>query len=73
MKKAFLIILLVLILLIVSGCNNGVRINQNSVYIDNVILSIRHGYKLAEDAYSIVETAEGYDIVIHAVREEAAP
>ena len=72
MKKAIMILLLVALLTMLSSCSSTgrVRITQNSVWIDNMILTIRHGYRLAEDAYSIEETAEGYDIVIHAVQEK---
>ena len=72
MKKAAVFLLLAGILMTLAGCSGTerVRITQNSVWIDNMILTIRHGYRLAEDAYSIEETAEGYDIVIHAVQEK---
>lgn len=72
MKKAIMILLLVALLTMLSSCSSTgrVRISQNSVWIDNMILTIRHGYRLAEDAYSIEETADGYDIVIHAVQEK---
>jgi len=72
MKKILIVLLLAGILMAVAGCSGTqrVRITQNSVWIDNMILTIRHGYRLAEDAYSIEETADGYDIVIHAVQEK---
>ena len=72
MKKLLIGLLLVGILIVLAGCSGTerVRITQNSVWIDNMILTIRHGYRLAEDAYSIEETADGYDIVIHAVQEK---
>ena len=73
MKKAIIVLLLVVLLTMLSSCSNTgrVRISQNSVWIDNLVLSIRHGYKIAEDAYSITETDNGYDIIIHAVKEGA--
>ena len=72
MKKLLIGLLLAGILMMLAGCSGTerVRIAQNSVWIDNMILTIRHGYRLAEDVYSIEETAEGYDIVIHAVQEK---
>ena len=75
MKKILIGLLLAGILMALAGCSRTqrVRITQNSVWIDNMILTIRHGYKLAEDAYSIRETAEGYDIVVHAVQERTDP
>ena len=64
--------MLVGILMTLAGCSGTerVRITQNSVWIDNLVLSIRNGYKIAEDAYSITETDNGYDIIIHAVKED---
>lgn len=72
MKKAIMILLLVALLTMLSSCSSTgrVRISQNSVWIDNLVLSIRHGYKLSEDVYSIEETETGYNIIIHAVKEE---
>jgi hypothetical protein len=71
MKKAIIVLLLAVLLLMLTACSDTgrVRIAQNSVWIDNLVLSIRHGYKIAEDAYSIAETDNGYDIIIHAVKE----
>ena len=72
MKKAIIVLLLVVLLLTLTACSSTgrVRITQNSVWIDNLVLSIRHGYKIAEDAYSITETDNGYNIIIHAVKED---
>ncbi len=73
MKKAIIILLLAVLLLTLTACSNTgrVRISQNNVWIDNLVLSIRQGYKLSEDVYSIEETETGYNIIIHAVKEEA--
>lgn len=73
MKKAIIVLLLAALLLTLTACSSTgrVRITQNSVRIDNLVLSIRHGYKLSEDVYSIEETETGYNIIIHAVKEEA--
>lgn len=70
MKKAIIVLLLAALLLMLTACSDTgrVRISQNSVWIDNLVLAIRHGYKIAEDAYSIAETDSGYDIIIHAVK-----
>lgn len=72
MKKAIIVLLLAVLLLTLTACSDTgrVRISQNSVWIDNLVLSIRQGYKIAEDAYSIAETDNGYDIIIHAVKED---
>lgn len=73
MKKAIIVLLLAVLLTMLSSCSSTgrVRIAQNSVWIDNIVLAIRHGYKLSEDVYSIEETETGYNIIIHAVKEEA--
>ena len=73
MKKTIMILLLVVLLVTLTACSDTgrVRITQNSVWIDNLVLAIRHGYKIAEDAYSIAETDNGYDIIIHAVKGDA--
>lgn len=72
MKKTIMILILAVLLVTLTSCSDTgrVRISQNSVWIDNLVLSIRHGYKIAEDAYSIAETDNGYDIIIHAVKED---
>jgi len=72
MKKTIIVLLLVAVLFMLTACSDTgrVRISQNSVWIDNLVLSIRHGYQLSEDVYSIEETETGYNIVIHAVKEE---
>lgn len=64
-------LLLAGILMTLAGCsgNERVRIAQNSIWIDNIVLAIRNGYRLAEDVYRIRETEAGYDIVIHAVAD----
>lgn len=73
MKKAAVFLLLAGILMTLAGCSGTqrVRIMRNS--LDNIVLTIRPGYRLAEDVYSIQETAEGYDIVVHAVQERTDP
>ena len=72
MKKMLIVLLLAGILMMLAGCsgNERVRITQNSLWIDNMVLTIRPGYKLAEDAYDVADTDDGYDIIIHAVKEE---
>lgn len=72
MKKTIIVLLLAGILMTLAGCSGTerVRIAQNSLWIDNMVLTIRPGYKLAEDAYDVAETDDGYDIIIHAVKEE---
>lgn len=71
MKKFMFAVVLAGILMMLAGCsgNERVRIAQNSIWIDNMVLAIRNGYRLAEDVYSIRETEAGYDIVIHAVAD----
>lgn len=72
MKKILIGLLLAGILMTLAGCSGTarVRIMRNSLLIDNIVLTIRPGYTLAEDAYDVAETDDGYDIIIHAVKEE---
>lgn len=72
MKKLLIVLLLVGLLMTLAGCSGTqrVRIMRNSLLIDNIVLTIRHGYRLAEDAYDVTETDDGYDIIIHAVKED---
>ena len=67
MKKVWLALILAAVLMILAGCSNSerVRIKNNYVVVDNIILAIRHGYHLAEDVYSVADTPQGYDIIIH--------
>jgi len=62
-----LCVFLIALLMVLSGCESSqrVKINNSSVTVDNLILSIRNGYNLSENVYDIEETAEGYDIIIH--------
>lgn len=68
MKKIIIFALLASLLLL-TGCEeNRVRISRTSAYVENIVLPLRHGYQFAEDVYSVTETDNGYDIVIHAER-----
>lgn len=70
MKKIIILALLASLLLL-TGCNsNRVRISRNSVTVENIVLPLRHGYQFAEDVYTVQDTDQGYDIIIHAIRED---
>ena len=70
MKKIIIIVLLASLLLL-TGCEGSrVRISRTSAYVENIVLPLRHGYQFAEDVYSVSETDQGYDIIIHAIRED---
>lgn len=69
MKK--IIIVLLASLLLLTGCSgNRVRISRHSVTVENIVLPLRYGYKFAEDVYTVQDTDQGYDIIIHAVKED---
>ena len=73
-RKIAIIALLALLVLLLAGCAKTdkwprVRIERGQFRDDKVSLPLRDGYIFAEQMYSIQETDKGYDIIIHAVRE----
>ena len=75
MKKGILIGVLAAALLLLSGCGDfskvpRIEILRNSWRYDNIIIALRDNYKLAEDVYTIVNTENGYDIIIHCERTD---
>lgn len=68
-KRSVIIALLILALAVLVGCDSkSVRINSSSLYVENIVLPLRHGYEYAEDCYSVEDTENGYDIIVHVVR-----
>lgn len=64
--RSVILVLLAIMLITLTGCGTArVSINRSSVYLDNIVLPIRQGYQFAEDCYSVTDTDDGYDIVIH--------
>lgn len=70
MKKIIIIALLASLLLLTGCSGDRVRISRHSVTVENIVLPLRHGFRFAEDVYTVSETDQGYDIIIHAVRED---
>lgn len=73
-RAAVKIALLALLVLLLAGCSSfdkwpRVTIERTEYRVDDVQLPLRDGYVFGEQMYSIQETGEGYDIVIHAVKE----
>ena len=71
MKKRILIVVFLCVLLFVlEACSrNEMRIQQHNVLVDNLVIAYRPGFILAENLYSVQETEQGYDIVVHLVKE----
>lgn len=70
MKKLIILALLASLLLLTGCSGDRVRISRNSVTVENIVLPLRYGYRFAEDVYTVTDTDQGYDIIIHAVRED---
>lgn len=70
MKKLIILALLASLLLLTGCSGNRVRISRSSVTVENIVLPLRQGYQFAEDVYTVSDTDQGYDIIIHAVRED---
>ena len=70
MKKIIIIVLLASLMLLTGCSGDRVRISRHSVTVENIVLPLRYGYKFAEDVYTVQDTDQGYDIIIHAVRED---
>lgn len=73
-RAAVKITLLALLVLLLAGCTETdkwprVQIERTGFSCDDLTLPLRDGYIFAEQMYSIQETDEGYDIVVHAVKE----
>lgn len=72
MKRKALLILLLLTVALLSGCEvsevgdwRGNRSNG-----DWVRVNIEKGHHIARQAYSIIETENGYDVVVHIERDK---
>ena len=75
MKKSILIGILAAALLLLSGCGNfnkvpRLEIIRSSWRYDNIVIALRDNHKFAEDAYTIMDTENGYDIIIHCERTD---
>lgn len=75
MKKISAIIIVIITIVLLGGCGNSdkyprISIEPTSWRIDHILLPLRENYKFAEVPYTIEETEEGYNIIIHCVKGE---
>lgn len=76
MKKYIWIILPILgIIIILAACFTNIRpkridIIKNRSALDNFTIPLRENYSFSEDLYSIEETEDGYNIIIHCIKEK---
>lgn len=75
MKKGILIGILAAALLLLSGCGISGKVPRLEIIrsawrFDNIVIALRDKYKIAEDAYTTVDTENGYDIIIHCERTD---
>lgn len=65
-----MIFMMILIIMMCSGCGNSDKFPRVDILpshwrFDNFYVPLREGYQFCEVPYGIVETNNGYDIVIH--------
>ena len=76
MKKYMWIILpIVSIIIILATCFINIRpkridVIKNKSALDNFTIPLRKSYSFSEDLYSIEETEDGYNIIIHCIKEK---
>ena len=76
MKKYIWIIFLIIeIIILLAVCFTNIiprRIDviKNRSVLDNFSISLRENYSFSEDLYSIEETEDGYNIIIHCIKEK---
>ena len=68
-SKKWLLILLILFVIMFTGCQKVLI--QRKIGNANISVYVRKGYTFCEDAYSIVETENGYDVVVHLEKERS--
>lgn len=69
-KRILIVVFLCALLFVLEACSrNEMRIQQHNVLVDNLVIAYRPGFILAENLYSVQETEQGYDIVVHLVKE----
>lgn len=76
MKKIFTILILIILIIILSGCGLGdqdkfprVEMVKDEYTANAIFLPLRENHKFAEVPYSIEETENGYNIIIHCIKE----
>lgn len=76
MKRIVLTALLATVVLTLFACDmdgyksQRVEISRSEWRADTIQILLRDGEVFSRDAYTIVETDNGYDIVIHVERED---
>ncbi len=69
-KKIALALILAAGAALMSGCaGRSVRIRTGAVQIADIVLSVRAGYRYADDLYTVCQREDGYDIIIHFEKE----
>lgn len=63
------------IIIILATCLTNIRpkridIIRNKSTLDNFTIPLRENYSFSEDLYSIEETEDGYNIIIHCIKEK---
>lgn len=70
MKKKKVIILLIILSILLTGCIRRVElVNLPFEERQSVFINLRPQHTFAKVPYSISDTAEGYDIIIHIIKE----
>lgn len=77
MKKYTWIIIstIISIIIILAACFTNIRpkridIIRNRSALNNFTISLQQNYSFSEDLYSIEETEDGYNIIIHCIKEK---
>ena len=75
MKKLCMIFMMILIIMMCSGCGNSEKVPRvdilpNHWRFDGIYLPLRENHRFCEVPYGIRETDIGYDIVIHCEKIE---
>lgn len=77
MKKYIWIIIstIISIIIILAACLTNIRpkridIIKNRSALNNFSIPLRQNYSFSEDLYSIEETEDGYNIIIHCIKEK---
>lgn len=76
MKKIVAVFMLIVLIIILSGCDFGdqekiprIELIKDDWSANTIYLPLRENHKFAEVSYSIEETENGYNIIIHCIKE----
>lgn len=63
-----------IIIILAVGLTNikpkRINIIRNRFVLNNLTIPLRENYSFSEDLYSIEETEDGYNIIIHCIKEK---